>query len=421
MRAITRITGVSINTVAKLLTDAGDAAAEYHHRTVHGIQGHRRIECDEIWAFVYAKEKTVRRGIKAAPRGAGNAWTFTAIDAESKLILSYLISGERDGQAAIALMDDVRGRLTDRPQISTDGLGPPTWKPSRALSAATWTTRRSSRNTPARATRMTSAATARATCTKVEKRRVEGNPDMAKANTSYVERQNLSMRDGDAKVHEAYQRLFQEGRETHGDGQPLLPALQLLPDSPDLAGDARDGSRGRFHATRLRVDCRPDRRPDAPAEPAQEVPQEASRQFKLSHYRVRCVACDGPHGCIPSSLGPSTPCRYFKLIHYHLGGFLDTDAVDGVDVDRVVDHVVRADVVNGLGDDAVGLELGIIGEVVDAADQGHGHALGLEGGEPMRGCSARQDGTQAVGKGGARLDTRFASRESRVVEQLGDP
>ena len=195
MRAITRITGVSINTVAKLLTDAGDAAAEYHHRTVHGIQGHRRIECDEIWAFVYAKEKTVRRGIKAAPRGAGNAWTFTAIDAESKLILSYLISGERDGQAAIALMDDVRGRLTDRPQISTDGLAAYVEAVEGAFGgdvdyaqvikeyASSGDQDDERRYSPA-------------TCTKVEKRRVEGNPDMAKANTSYVERQNLSMRMG---------------------------------------------------------------------------------------------------------------------------------------------------------------------------------------------------------------------------------
>lgn len=195
MRSITRITGVSINTVAKLLTDAGKAAADYHHRTVHGIDGHRRIECDEIWAFVYAKEKTVRRGTKAAPRMAGNAWTFTAIDAESKLILSYLISGERDGQAAIALMDDVRGRLTDRPQISTDGLAAYVEAVEGAFGgdvdyaqvikeyASSGDQDDERRYSPA-------------TCTSVEKRRIEGNPDMAKANTSYVERQNLSMRMG---------------------------------------------------------------------------------------------------------------------------------------------------------------------------------------------------------------------------------
>ena len=121
MRSITRITGVSINTVAKLLDDAGDACAAYHHEHVRGIRGHRRVECDEIWSFVYAKERAVRHA-KAAPDGAGDAWTFTAIDADAKLILSYLVSGECDGETALAFMDDLRDRLEDRPQITTDGL-----------------------------------------------------------------------------------------------------------------------------------------------------------------------------------------------------------------------------------------------------------------------------------------------------------
>ena len=121
MRSITRITGVSINTVAKLLNDAGDACVAYHDEHVCGIRGHRRIECDEIWAFVYAKERAVRHA-KAAPNCAGDAWTFTAIDTDAKLIVSYLVSGERDGESALAFMDDLRSRLEDRPQVSTDGL-----------------------------------------------------------------------------------------------------------------------------------------------------------------------------------------------------------------------------------------------------------------------------------------------------------
>ena len=121
MRAITRITGVSINTVSKLLADAGNACAAYHDEHVRGIRGHRRIECDEIWSFVYAKERAVRSA-KAAPAGAGDTWTFTAIDADSKLITAYLVSGERDGESALAFMDDLRARLEDRPQLTTDGL-----------------------------------------------------------------------------------------------------------------------------------------------------------------------------------------------------------------------------------------------------------------------------------------------------------
>ena len=99
MRVITRITGASINAVANLLDDAGDACAAYHDEHVGGIRGHRHVECDEIWAFLYAKERAVRHA-KSAPDGAGDAWTFTAIDADAKLIVSYVVIGERHGEAA---------------------------------------------------------------------------------------------------------------------------------------------------------------------------------------------------------------------------------------------------------------------------------------------------------------------------------
>lgn len=195
MRSVTRMAGVSINTVAKLVSDAGAASAKYHDEHVRGIAGHRRIECDEIWGFVYAKARNVRRA-KAAPRDAGDSWTWTAIDAESKLIVSYLMSSERDGQAAIEFMDDLRSRLEDRPKVSTDGLSAyvGAWK---AHSGATWTSPRSSRNT-ARVgdDRDPETRYSPAVCTSIEKRRVEGNPDMTKANTSYVERHNLTMRMG---------------------------------------------------------------------------------------------------------------------------------------------------------------------------------------------------------------------------------
>ena len=93
MRSISQLTGASINTITKLLDDAGEACAAHHDESVREITGHRRIECDEIWSFIYAKARNVRRA-KAAPRGAGDAWTWTAIDADSKLIVSYLVSSE---------------------------------------------------------------------------------------------------------------------------------------------------------------------------------------------------------------------------------------------------------------------------------------------------------------------------------------
>ena len=194
MRAITRITDVSINTVAKLLNDAGHACAAYHHEHVRGIAGHRRIECDEIWSFVYAKERAVPRA-KAAPDGAGDVWTFTAIDADAKLILSYLVSGERDGESALAFMDDLRGRLEDRPQLSTDGLVAYREAVEGAFGGDVDFAQviKSYGKEPGEDNERRYSPPA---CIDIEKRRIEGNPDMRKANTSYVERQNLSMRMG---------------------------------------------------------------------------------------------------------------------------------------------------------------------------------------------------------------------------------
>src|SRR3989304_1741281 len=91
MRAISRVADVSINTVTKLLIDAGLACAAYHDRTVRGVKA-SRVQCDEIWSFTYAKAKNVPLA-KAAPERAGDTWTWTAIDRASKLIVSYLVGG----------------------------------------------------------------------------------------------------------------------------------------------------------------------------------------------------------------------------------------------------------------------------------------------------------------------------------------
>ena len=101
MRSIERVEGVGINTIAKLIRDAGEACAVYHDEHVRDIGGYRRIECDEIWAFVYAKKSNVKHAI-AAPKHAGDAWTFTALDADSKMIVSYLV-GQRNGESALDL------------------------------------------------------------------------------------------------------------------------------------------------------------------------------------------------------------------------------------------------------------------------------------------------------------------------------
>ncbi len=118
IRATTRVTGASKNTVIKLLIDAGKACMAFHDENVRNVKS-KLIQCDEIWSFTYAKQKNVATA-KAAPEGAGDTWTWTAIDAESKMIVSYLVGG-RDGDYALTFMDDVASRLASRVQLTTDG------------------------------------------------------------------------------------------------------------------------------------------------------------------------------------------------------------------------------------------------------------------------------------------------------------
>ena len=191
-RAIARVAGVSFNTVAKLLLDAADAAAAYHDERVRGISGRRHIQCDEIWSFVYCKQAALPSA-KSAPPDAGDAWTFTALDSDSKLILSYL-TGPQDSESALAFMDDLRQRINERPQISTDGLT--------AYREAVWEAfggdvdfaqiiKSFGKDKDADDRKYSPAK-----CTGMERIVVWGSPDLDKANTSYVERQNLTMRMG---------------------------------------------------------------------------------------------------------------------------------------------------------------------------------------------------------------------------------
>ena len=119
MRSISRVVGISINTVTKLLVDAGAACERIHDERVRDVDA-QRVQCDEIWSFCYAKAKNVGHA-EAAPVGAGDVWTWTAIDSDSKLIISWLISPGRDSGYAIEVMDDLRSRLANRVQLTTDG------------------------------------------------------------------------------------------------------------------------------------------------------------------------------------------------------------------------------------------------------------------------------------------------------------
>ena len=189
MRSISRIVDVSINTVSKILVEAGEACLILHDETVHSVKA-SRVQCDEIWSFCYAKDKNVNAA-KDAPEGAGDIWTWTAIDADTKLIVSYFV-GDRSGQSAIALMDDLRARLSNRVQLTTDGHRAYLEAVEGAFGADVDYAQlvKMYGATPDSAKGRYSPAE----CTGIKKVRVEGNPDVKHVSTSFVERQNLTMR-----------------------------------------------------------------------------------------------------------------------------------------------------------------------------------------------------------------------------------
>ena len=188
MRSISRVADVSINTVSALLVDAGEACAAHHEAAVKGVKA-RRIQCDEIWAFCYAKEKNVVTA-KAAPEDTGDVWTWTALDADTKLIVSYLVGG-RDAGYAHDFMQDVAGRLANRVQLTTDGHKPYLDAVEGAFGCDVDYAMliKLYGNTPGPAGRYSPAE-----CTGAIKTRIEGRPADKHVSTSYVERQNLTMR-----------------------------------------------------------------------------------------------------------------------------------------------------------------------------------------------------------------------------------
>jgi IS1 family transposase len=190
MRAAGRVADVSYNTVCALLDDAGPACEEFHDKTVRGVRS-KRVQCDEIWSFIYAKQKNVVTA-KKAPDGAGDLWTWIGLDADHKMIVSFQVGG-RDADNAKALMDDMVGRLASRVQMTTDGHRPYLEAVEGAFgSAVDYAMLVKIYGTPEGAIGRYSPGD----CIGAEKRRVEGKPDPKHISTSYVERQNLNLRMG---------------------------------------------------------------------------------------------------------------------------------------------------------------------------------------------------------------------------------
>lgn len=188
MRSISRVADVSINTVSKLLVEAGEACLAIHDEMVRNVHS-KRIQCDEIWSFCHAKAKNIPTA-KAAPEGAGDVWTWTAIDADTKLILSFFV-GDRGTDSATAFMTDLRLRVKGRPQLTTDQhgayQGAVDWGFGHQVDFAQLV--KVYRQTKSDTTRYSPGQ-----CVGAKKRPLIGNPDDKHISTSFVERQNLTMR-----------------------------------------------------------------------------------------------------------------------------------------------------------------------------------------------------------------------------------
>jgi IS1 family transposase len=187
MRSVTRITGVSINTVAKLLIDAGTACAAFHDASVRNVSS-TAVQCDEIWSFSYAKQKNVKFA-KAAPESAGDVWTWTAIDADSKLIVSWHV-GDRSQHTGISFMGDLKARLANRVQLTTDGHK----AYLKAVSVVDFDADYAMLNKIFATDYAGAGRYSPPKCIGAVKQTIMGNPDPDLVNTSFAERQNLTMR-----------------------------------------------------------------------------------------------------------------------------------------------------------------------------------------------------------------------------------
>jgi IS1 family transposase len=189
LRGTARLTGVARMTVEKLLRDIGKACAEFHDRAVQNLNS-ERVQVDEIWSFCYAKKKSIKKAPTILERyaDAGDVWTWTAIDADSKLVVSWLVAN-RDSHAAYAILSDVAARMSNRIQLTTDQLSIYLRSVDRtfgvnvdyAMLHKIYAGGGDGRHSPAE-------------CIGTKKIVVTGDPDPKHISTSYVERQNLTMR-----------------------------------------------------------------------------------------------------------------------------------------------------------------------------------------------------------------------------------
>jgi IS1 family transposase len=188
IRAVTRLTGASKNTVTKLVVDAGHACTEYQDRVLRNLPS-KRVQVDEIWNFIYAKNDNVKDA-KAPPPEAGDVWTWTAIDADSKLLVSWLVA-DRSTDSALTFVSDLKDRLANRVQLTSDGHRPYLTAVDAVFGEDV---------DYAMLVKMYGAEPggekrySPAKCIGARRQAITGNPDQDHISTSFAERQNLTMR-----------------------------------------------------------------------------------------------------------------------------------------------------------------------------------------------------------------------------------
>ncbi len=193
MRATARIADCSLNTVARLMIETGKACSAYQDEHVRGVKA-ARVQLDEIWSFCFAKQKNVAPD-KQGQLGYGDLWTWTAVDADSKLMISWLV-GARDGEYAKAFVGDLAGRVTGRIQVTSDGHAAYPDAVDLAFGGEVDFAQliKVYGNAPQAETRYSPAE-----CVGTRRHAVSGNPDPRHISTSYVERANLSIRMGNRR------------------------------------------------------------------------------------------------------------------------------------------------------------------------------------------------------------------------------
>lgn len=189
LRAASRLADVSFNTVLKLLPQIGKACEKFHNETVVGVKS-QRIQADEIWSFCYAKQKNVTDEMR---EGSGDVWTWTGLDADSKLIVSWFV-GDRGAESANLFMQDVAARLANRVQLTTDAhrvyLDAIENAFENNIDYAMLVKVYGASTGESQTERKYSCAE----CTGTIKKAISGQPKEKFVSTSYVERQNLTMR-----------------------------------------------------------------------------------------------------------------------------------------------------------------------------------------------------------------------------------